>query len=233
VAFPSIVHSRVVDNAATSNLTLANNWVQSPGNLWVVGMNWDNSTILNKNAGPTMPGFTFKKVVANHVNAGAFLEIWVPELNNAPSMPAGASGAFTVTCAMSGSCALEIYILDIAPPAPGIALVLDLSPPIFQNGTSGSTISCGPMIGLYPNELFIGYEADISASATGAGTGWTADTNSPSNFGIVFEWQTQVKAGARVTATTPLSGGGTGWTQALFGIAAAPVPRARALPLGL
>src|SRR5579864_3336090 len=112
MAAPTIANARVEDNAAVVTHTLANNWVQSAGNMWIIEMNWDNGATLNSGNGPTCPGLTFYPIVINHTFSGAILEVWF-----CPKMPPGASGAFTITAAMSASCAHEIYIMDIAPPA--------------------------------------------------------------------------------------------------------------------
>ena len=85
----------------------------------------------------------------------------------------------------------------------------------IATGNSGLA-SAGPVTTGAANELMLGYCFNDN-TASGAGTGWTLDTNSVTGFGAALEWQTQASSGASVTATTPISSAAA-WVQAVLGI---------------
>lgn len=91
----------------------------------------------------------------------------------------------------------------------------DAATEAIATGSSG-TASAGPVTTSVANELMLGY-CFTNSTASGAGAGWSLDTNSVTSFGAALESQTQAAAGSSVTATTPLNTSDA-WVQVVLGL---------------
>jgi hypothetical protein len=215
MAAPSIHQSNVTDGS-TATVTAMYTSAQTAGNTNIVCIGWADVTTTIDGVPTDTEGNVYSLVTSYAYNDGATsLSVSVYACAGIRAAPPNTN---VVSVSWQGGTGIaqfpEVYILEIQ--GADRSLPIDHATVDIVPGASGTTASAGPVTTGAANELLIGYMYTW-ADSTSPGSGWTADSNSPTPNGITLEYQTVAVSGSSVTATTGL-GSNSSWLQVVFGL---------------
>jgi hypothetical protein len=220
--FPSVVQTAVTDGT-TATVTAKYASAQTAGNANIICVAWGDNT--HTISTPTDTESNAYKLVGAKVYTGTSNNISM-SIFVCPIIKAAAANANTVSVVWNALATFpEVYIIEVT--GQYAAVAIDMATFLFADGDS-TLPSAGPVETDFNNELCFGYCFNWE-NATGAGTGWTKDSKSPTSNGSLLETKQVTGAGTSVTATTPITPAAD-WVQVVFGVPS--VGNSRALYFG-